>query len=274
MTEILVPETRQNAIQMEEFVDLYGEAAIKKDSLDVKNLEANFEKGPSKKFSELFEAIVASQIEDADLMGPNASVIVPSRFDDIMNGVDSIVEFEEERATSHLALAIDVTKGAEGLKKKFDKIRSSIKDGDLSRVKYFKSDNFRGELRNIPRVVVGADHPTVENISGLLLRFIRMQKSSAENRRVKDQSARAQNLTQELMKVRRELASHPLHGIVLIEIREQLQAFQRYAEQTGQQQVAESYRRVSAVIEDIIRKKNLRESLSRMPMVRTMRYFG
>jgi hypothetical protein len=175
--EVLVPETKKNAIRIEEFADLYGETAVKEDTRYVKNLETRFEKGPSAKFGELFEAIIDSQIEDADLMGPHASVIIPSRFDDVANGVDSIVEFEEEGATSHLALAVDVTKSSEGLKKKFERIRSSIEEGELSRVKYFKSENFRGELRNVPRVVIGADHPTVENISNLLLRFIRIKKA-------------------------------------------------------------------------------------------------
>jgi hypothetical protein len=42
---------------------------------------------------------------------------------------------------------------------------------------------------------------------------------------------------------------------VLTEIKEQLRAFQNYAEQSGKSQIAESYRKVSIVIEDIIREK-------------------
>ncbi len=263
--EVLVPETKRNAIRLEEFADLYDENAIKADLRYIKNLETRFESGVSTKFGELFEAIVDSQIEDADLMGPNASVIVPSRFDDVANGVDSIVEFEEEGATSHLALAVDVTKGREGLKKKFERIRTSIEEGELSRVKYFKSENFRGELRNVPRVVIGADHSTVENISDLLLRFIRMKKSIAESRKTKDQSAAAKNLPKEFAKIRAELSSHPLQGIVLTEISEQLHAFQNYAERNDQPRVAENYKKVSTVIDEIIHEK---ESASQAPLIK------
>jgi hypothetical protein len=161
----------------------------------VERLEGKFEKnGAPDKFGKLFEAIIDNQIEDNDLMGPNASVIIPSRFDDIANGIDSIVEFKQRQTTSHLALAIDVTKSKESLSKKFERIRNSIKTGDLSRARYFrsKSGGFRGELSNIPRVVVGAAHPAVEDISSLMLRLIRMKRTIAENRRFKETGPMAQ----------------------------------------------------------------------------------
>ena len=44
-------------------------------------------------------------------LGPEATAIKSSRYDDIKNGVDNIVEFhkEEDFSSSHLALAIDET---------------------------------------------------------------------------------------------------------------------------------------------------------------------
>jgi hypothetical protein len=255
--DVLVPETKNNAIQLEEFADLYGKEAIEKDKEYVKKREAIFEKGPSVKFGELFEAIVDSQIEESDLMGPNASVIVPSRYDDVANGIDGIVEFQQEQATSHLALGIDVTKSKEKLSKKFDDIRNSIKTGNLSRVRYFRSKtgNFRGELRNVPRVVIGADHPAVEDVSSLMLRLIRMKKTIAENRRLNANDAIAQNLPKEFAKVRQELALHPIQGIVLTEIKDQLLAFKEYAMKIKQYEVADSYSQVLSLINVIIAEK-------------------
>jgi hypothetical protein len=185
--KVLVPENEKRAIQLDEFADLYDPEIIKRDKAYVQNLEGKFNADgtpeSSKKFGKLFEAIINNQIENSDLMGPRADVIVPSRFDDIANGVDSIVRFKEEKgATSHLALAIDVTRSRAEIENKFSRIRSSIEDGKLSRIKYFKSKNFRGELKPVARVVIGADHAVTEDISDLILSFMRMKKTIADRR--------------------------------------------------------------------------------------------
>jgi hypothetical protein len=212
--KVLVPENEKRAIQLDEFADLYDPEIIKRDKAYVQNLEGKFNADgtpeSSKKFGKLFEAIINNQIENSDLMGPRADVIVPSRFDDIANGVDSIVRFKEEKgATSHLALAIDVTRSRAEIENKFSRIRSSIEDGKLSRIKYFKSKNFRGELKPVARVVIGADHAVTEDISDLILSFMRMKKTIAEHRRAQNTTDTAKELPQKLSEVRKKLANHP-----------------------------------------------------------------
>lgn len=258
--EILVPENEGRAIKIESFADLYGEDVVTKDRKHLEDLEAKFTYDRGSKFGKLFEATVNFEIDDADLMGGNASTIVPSRFDDVVNGIDTIIEFEDEQSASHLALAIDVTKSSKELGKKFDRIRDSIKKGSLSRAKYFQSKsrhlkNFRGELSGVPRVVVGADHKTVEGISNLIIRFLRMQSAIKENRASKNESPIAQSLPAEFAKVRHELSTHPMQRMMLLEIRKQLSRFSSYARDNGQVKVAESHEKLLTVIDSVIHEK-------------------
>ncbi len=258
--EVLVPENEAKAIQMESFMDHYGETIIREDQKELARREATFTNDRSTKFGKLFEATVNHEIDESDLMGPNASVIVPSRYDDVVNKIDSIVEFEQDGSSSHLALAIDVTKSSKDLSKKFDGIRSHIEKGKLSRVKYFQSDaedlkTFRGEMAGIPSVVVGADHKTVEDISNLILRSIRMRKNITESRRSGELSPATQNVIKEYSKVREALARHPLHKMVLIEITAQLQTFRNYARKHNKPQLVESYSQILRIIDGVMKEK-------------------
>ncbi len=258
---ILVPENKGRAIQLKDFSDLYGEKAIEKNEAYVRFVESKIasygkQESAMQKFADLFEALVNSQIEESNWMGENANVIVPSRFDDIVGGVDSIVEFEEETSVSHLALAIDATESDMKLSEKFEKIKKSIDDGELSYIKYFRSGNFRGELSQVPRVVVGADRSTIKEIEELLLRFKRMQKTVSDNRKQNDQSEMARRLPAELVKIRNEIAAHPLQKIMLIEIQTQLKAFGKYAEAIGAPaSISQTYYKMLAIIDKILEEK-------------------
>jgi hypothetical protein len=184
--KLIVPENKKKAIKLEEFSGFYKDSVIARDKEFVERMTKKIAEDSSPEHrigtmrGELFEAIVNSQIAESDWMGPNADVIVPSRYDDMHNHIDSIIEFErEEGGNAHLALAVDVTESQRAMEEKFQAIRESIEKGVLSQIKYFKSKNFRGEVSSVPRVVVGAGHEIVENVSELLLRFKRLQATVA-----------------------------------------------------------------------------------------------
>lgn len=259
--KILVPENEKEAIQLDEFADLYDPEIIKRDREYVQNLERKFKSDgtpeSSKKFGKLTELVVNDRIKNGDLMGPTADVIVPSRFDDIANGIDSIVRFKGEKgATSHIALAIDVTRSRAEIENKFSRIRSSIEEGNLSRVKYFRSKNFRGELKPVARVVIGADHAVLEDISNLILTSMRMKKAIAEHRRTQTDTDIARELPLKFSEVRKKLANHPLQGMVLNEIRAQLEAFQSYAQRMNKRAAADEYGKILHIITEVIDSNN------------------
>lgn len=260
---LLIDQKREGPIDPRNFVDLYSEKTVEHDEAHVRKLEEKFEEerganptiGVWQKRGKLFEAIIKDQAELSEWLGENAHVRDTAKYDDYVNGVDGIVSFEEEgRQESHLALAIDVTRSDRHLSEKFDKIKHSIDTGNLSRIKYFESETMRGELRRIPRVVVGADRRTISDVSQLLLDFRMMQTHPASNR--DDLSIESkESRREEFGKVREQLAEHPLQFQLLFEIKAQLEAFEAYAGSIGKQEAASAYEKILATIDKIIEDK-------------------
>jgi len=209
----------------------------------------------SMKGGKLFESIVNYGIDKAGFLGADASVIVASRFDDIDRGIDSIVEFEDEGMTSHIALGIDVTRNHEDLTKKFQKIKASIDNEELSSAKYFKSRNFRGELSHVVRVVVGADQPAIDNVSDLIVRTIRLRKTIKQRGQEQPSEEVGEHLKKELERNAAALVENPLQWIILLEMKQQLEGFLSYAEKNQKPSVAAECTKILSIVDGIIKDK-------------------
>lgn len=187
----------------------YKDEDIERDIEYVREMEHRFdeesttEKKEQKKFAKILEAMLNELIELYDWMGPDATTITTSDFDDIKNGVDMVAEFQnkEERSASHLALAVDVT-FASDIGKKIERIQREIERGEMAHVRYFESEFLgeRGELPKLPRVVIGADMDTIKSLGVLWL---------AEDKKA--------------------LAAHEMQKVILEEVRIQLESFAEYA---------------------------------------------
>ena len=220
----------ESEIDPEKFRDLYGKEAIDADKAYVEKMESTFstegEPSEAQKLGTIFEALLHSQIAYGQWFGKESSAQKTSRYDDIKNGIDEVVETEvHEAATSYLGLALDATLGGTG--EKFKRIKHEIDRGELGTVKYFRSKNgeFRGELSHIPRVVVTADAKTVIELATLWL-----EKKS------------------------KELHEHPFQHQMLEEIELQLASFEGYARARGQEKdlaTADTFAHSRSVIESI-----------------------
>lgn len=106
--------------------------------------------------SQLFEKVLVSN--DKELFGKTVESVPASRFDDVVNNTDLILEMPGTDGTvARLAIDAVVTENEYSVINKFDKIRSGIVAGKMP-IKYFKSvlePAQKGEIKNIPRVVVG-----------------------------------------------------------------------------------------------------------------------
>lgn len=258
---VLVPEIRSRAISMDDFASLYTEEGVRRDKEELERLKKKFAADGKpeslKKSGKLFEAVMYKGIEDVGFLGPDATCIIASEYDDVKNGIDSIVEFEGERgAVSHVALGIDITKNRVDLSNKFGRIKRSIDSGTLSSAKYFTSKNIRGELKSVSRVIVGADEHMMDDISHLILRDIRLQETKRSFRENKDvlESLKEHTL-KEIEETRTALGDHPLQWIVLYEMRDQLTVFRDYAEQNGKSAIAEEYGKILGIVGDVIKEK-------------------
>ena len=230
----------EDIICPEDFIDLYGIKTVEEDIKYVKKIEEKFkqedspEKQELKKIASVLEAVVYEQIKINNWLGPEATAIKSSRYDDIKNGVDNIVEFhkEEDFSSSHLALAIDET-FSHDVDEKFKRIKEEIKRGELTQIKYFISErlNIRGELSKIPRVVIGIDAKTTKEIGELWLE-----------------------------KNNKDLAKHSTQFIILEEILLQLEAFKNYAEKVNQPEIASIYEKTKKILQKIYdEKENLKK---------------
>lgn len=208
---------------------MYDPEEMKRDTAEVNRLKREFGEEPSKNYSEVLEAIICEHGELSNWFGENSRVIKTSDFDDIKNGVDMVVEFDQgEEGFENLALAVDVTFGKTGISKKLEGIKSSIDNERLTKVKYFKSERqpATGKQLKIPKIVIGIDKEHLTEVGLLWM-----------NRRNKD------------------LASHPIQAVILQEAREQLEMFRRYAESQGKTEIAKLYAKDLSIIEKIIDEK-------------------
>jgi len=221
-------------IKLEDFEDLYGKENVQKDKEYVRkmeylfNKERNSEKDNSSKLATIFESVIHEHGELSDWFGSSAFTIKTSRYDDIKNGVDEIVEFiEENKKFSHLALGVDVTIANETYSK-FKKIIDEINQGKLAEIKYFKSDELgiRGELKNVPRVIISVEGETVKELGGMWL--------EGKNK---------------------ELSEHFIQYQILEEILLQSKFFSLYAEKKNQIKIKDTYEHLNKIIENIYQQK-------------------
>lgn len=217
-----------DAINPKDFIDLYGEENVSRDLKRVESFKSKFEHDDGiKKVSDVLEGLVYQLGELGDWFGKNVETIRSSEYDDIINGIDLIAEFNTEDFTKHLALGVDVTFGTLSIGKKFERIKKEIDSDKLALVKYFESHGFKGALKHVPRVVIGLEKDTIISLAALWMR---------------NQNA--------------ELGNHFAQDILMREILEQLTAFKKYAESIGAEKAVRSYTQALAILATAFREHN------------------
>jgi len=235
----------KDAVKEKDFVGkVYSKEEVEKDLNYVKQIEEAFSREGKDEEAEnvvemahIFEAIICEEGELADWFGENVMVIKSARYDDLKNGVDLIIEFNDSgEEDSHLALAVDVTfAGFEKLHEKLDGIKNDAEDGKLSYVKYFKSEEsgFKGDIKGVPKTVIGADSRTLYKLMDL---WVNEKKASLEN--------------------------HPVQFMILDQIMAQLVKFKELAEARKKTFIAEKYDKAIKIMEKILgEKQGLREDV-------------
>jgi len=231
---------KDQEVSLDDFSGLrgYGPEVIQADKEKVVNLEHKFSQEmksnprvkESLEFAKIIEAIIIENIELSDWMGETAETLPVSRYDDYVNGVDTIVEMDEGNdSATHLVLGIDVTIANE-MTKKLDRIKREIDHNELAKVKYFNSESlhFRGEMKNIPRVVIALDGQTAGELIGFWT-----QPTGGKD----------------------ALAGHFIQHQILEEIKIQLETFREYCRQGKHEELASQYECSLKVIDGVISKK-------------------
>lgn len=176
--EIASQHLRKSAIRIGDFRNLYGTENIERDISEVYRLKKAFHHSNKQEFhngltfedttklSEITESYLLRGINESNWI-PYCSAIKTSDFDDYKNGLDLVLEHQrEDNPANHVGLGIDVTFSAT-LDKKLKRIRDDIENGTLANLKYFDSpkSHIRGELKQVPRSIVGFDLPTITRLA-------------------------------------------------------------------------------------------------------------
>lgn len=268
----LVPLHRLRAIDPMSFSDIYDPKSIKSDVEYVGRMEAKFAQDskdgdPSgTRRGELLEAMIFEQLKYARWFGADADAVAVSRFDDIANGVDMIIQFIREGGFKFLALTIDITSSPDKMHEKLGKIKASILSGSLTMIKYFdpnpkskKADgsNFsglkiRGELRDIPRVVVGIDRRSLQELSLLKISLSGALKGSRDISNSRETRIALEAKYKEAV---RSILNHRIQLLILEQIKLQLAAFSRFAREHDQERLAQQYDSNLLIINEVLGKK-------------------
>jgi hypothetical protein len=217
------------------FSDVYDQTGLDRDIKRVEDLERAFDSQNTaeelrmKRISNIFEASILKHGELGNWFGGEAITVKTSKYDDYVNGVDTVIEFPEGEGQErhHLGLAADISFSPD-IQKKFERVIGRIQKGELVDLKYFdsKEAGIHGKLANLPEVIIGADSRTVLELADL----------SLEN----------QN---------KALAEHRIQIMLLMQIKAQLEAFTTYARYIGQDRIAEVYESRLATVDKIFADK-------------------
>ncbi len=227
-------ELNQYRISEEDFVDIYTQDMVDKDTEKASQLRNKFskrntpEEERAKKFATIFESILNVQAELGNWLGSETMITPTSLYDDYINHVDMIVEIEQEEfVSSHIGLAIDAT-FSNNLEKKFIEIKEGITVGKMAEIKYFKSSNgdFKGKLSNIPRAVITADVETIKEL---------LELQAAKNKDA--------------------LNNHWIQFQILEQLMTQINFFQEYAEKCQQEALVKKLKITHAIISKIYKER-------------------
>lgn len=142
---------------LEEFGGLYSPEEIEKDNARVERRRHDFDRErdsthEARDFRARLAEFLFARLGGMWLGG---KVGLASEFDDYTNGVDLTFEVAGDDGLIH-RLAIDITTGVDEALRKLRDIGLKLRDGELSEVKYFKSQTeggFKGKIK-VPKVVI------------------------------------------------------------------------------------------------------------------------
>ncbi len=199
----------------------------------------------------IVESIFTESIVSGDMFGPNAEIIIPSEYDDFVNKIDLIVaagvedprEREDGIDKNLFGLAFDFSSNAdEACKKLTDTIfrsKHSIAAGFTPSIKYGEFPN-SGKIRhmNVAKVVVGAEGKTVADFADTLVNGMK-----------NDPSKHIDKIALE------SLHAHPIHPIVLDEIKSQLVALRNISYAFKNDRAGKVYHRAHVMFEQLMKSQ-------------------
>lgn len=259
--EYILDHQLMERIDESDFDDIYKEKDILKDKDYVERMKQNFRESEDqltsqerekvkerKKKSEALEIIIGEQgtmsgwFEGGDI---KSSIVRTGEYDDIRNGVDSVVEFEipdkDTKTIRRIALAIDASMSADAsiIDRKIKRNMERIDNLDDLHIKYFQSDieDYKGELNGIMPVVFALDGKHTNDLINLAAQNKRLVESGNNNEIFKE--------------TKEKLDNHPCQLIFLREARMQFEAYAKKLQEMPEPKAKEILGKVQQDLEII-----------------------
>ena len=256
--EKIISSVNADHVSIDRFKKLegYSEKEVEEDKKTLKSAEDYFERKESKlpkekrerleksqKRGEAMEVVLADlldrwfETEDIEVMTQRTT-----RFDDVVNGVDIILEFKTSESVERTALAIDASLNVSGMKDKLDRCFDRItgKEGDFQ-VKYFQGqftdkngDYPHGSLETIVPMAVGLGYKNANNLFEDFADYL---------------SARDKDFEEGLKKMEK-LNSNSIKKIFLKQIENQLNFYKENSEEIDEKTLDE-IDKISKIVEEI-----------------------
>ena len=261
--EKIISSVNAEHISIDRFKKLekYNEEEIEKDKETLKSAEDYFEKKEAKLPKEQRERLEKSQkrgeameIVLADLLDrwfetDEIEVMTQrtTRFDDVVNGVDIIVEFKTDRSIERTALAIDASLNISGIEDKLERCFQRVigNEGDFQ-VKYFQGqftdesgDYPHGPLKTIVPMAVGLGYKNANNLFEEFANYL---------------SARDRDFEKGLKEMDK-LTENSIKKVFLMQIKNQLDFYKDRSKDINQETLDE-INKISTIVEEISEEMN------------------
>lgn len=224
----------------ENFIHLYNIDEIAQDVRDAREKEERIERldteerKKAKKFATILEAMLIDGIKNYNWLGDQINVVPPSKIDELLHGVDGIVELEKNKDENEfLALGIDISfRSVEGdlFEQKVSNLLNRIDQAKLTEIKYLEDKN-GGTVEgvNAPMVVISVDAKTMKAL--MVLWYKAKHHGDVE-----------------------DFKKSTLAIDIIGQIADQCKIFSQYAKTVGQEEISEKYDEVFDLLLDISSK--------------------
>lgn len=220
---------QHRSVNPEKLTPPFDPEMVKRDMATAKRLEIKFkqvetaEKREEKMIATVFEVALWWLTRQKEFLGDKTKAVLPSRFDDYVNGTDLILEIiGENEQIAHLGLGIDATFGTVAVRNKLMELTGKVSAGNMSEIRYFVSSDgkYKGSLSGVPHAVVGLSVARARDV------------------------ARLWRLAESGEKLPVEPKAHPLRALILHQLVAQTTALAVLARSRGNEELANQYEAV------------------------------
>lgn len=262
----LILSAAEKRPELDNFSDIFPTDEIKRDEQLLAAAKRNFSENEEhltdeevqktregKLRSEALEILVTNQAELNDWFGDNVLISRTTEFDDVINHVDAVLEFDlGEDNPETIALAVDASMRND-YHLTTSKIRRNIKSitGETrpTEVKYFESqiDRNKRSLRHIIPVVVGLEGNNCNQLFADFAQIIKLKRIPEKNGLQKET----------LHNLNEKMKTNPAQIAFLLEIQKQLEFYKNLVEKKTTEEGVNSKQleRLIGIIDSVLSEK-------------------